>query len=261
MAGELIETLYWSRRGRGGQKAQLLDDFDDMRLAQAFRETVSDVASRGASGAFYPEATRTPLINLACREYPPDSVSRTEQLQALLWQPPSWPVAGAPGLAFEFLARELTPWSIEVRGRREWLTDESRRRLSADALLVNVTDRTPIVAEIKVGGDENAELALIQALVAAAQLSSPSQRRRLHRQFRDALGGAEPARLDVYVITAQAPTTGVRPMLRDRAHRRARSLLDGGTLSEWIRRICFLDVLMNEGVPSFSLASPPALAA
>ena len=66
---------------------------------------------------------------------------------------------------------------------------------------VNAEDRTPIVAEIKVGADENAELGLIQALAAAAQLSSASQLTRLHRQFKDFFSNEAPSAVDVYVIT------------------------------------------------------------
>jgi hypothetical protein len=47
---------------------------------------------------------------------------------------------------------------------------------------VNAGDRTPIVAEVKIGGDANAQLALIQALAAAAQLAPERQRRRLRER-------------------------------------------------------------------------------
>jgi hypothetical protein len=252
---DLIESLYWSRRDLGGQQAQLDHPFRDQELVAAFTATVDAMRDLRASGPFYPEATRTPLIDLARRPTSHNGrIGDTEHLQAILWQPPRWSVAGEPSLDFEFLARELTPTS-SVRGKeRVWLVDDPRHRVSLDALLVNAEDRTPIVAEIKVGDDENAELALVQALTAAAQLSGPSQRRRLHREFRDALGHDEPSRLDVYVITAHSPPRGVRPALAKRAHARARVIEETGALDRWIRRIVFLETSLVAGRPAFALS-------
>lgn len=201
-----------------------------------------------------------PLIDLFRRPSRASGrVVDTEHLQALLWRPPRWAVEGEPRLDFEFLARELTPISSVKGKERVWLAEDPRRHLSLDALLVNVEDRTPIVSEIKVGADENAELALVQALATAAQLSSPSQLRRLHRQFRDSLGQTEPSTLDVYVITAHAPERGVRPMLATRAHSRARRLIETGGLEGWIRRIVFLEASIVAGRPVFNLAVDPSV--
>lgn len=249
----LIESLYWSRRNKGGQQAQLDAGFEDHQLVSAFTATTDAVRDIRASGPFYPEATRTPLIDLSRRSNSDDRIGDTEHLQAMLWQPPRWSVVGQPSLDFEFLARELTPASSVKGTERVWLFDDPRRRVSLDALLVNAEDRSPIVAEIKVGADENAELALVQALTAAAQLSSPSQLRRLHRQFRDALGRAEPVKLDVYVITARSPERGVRLALADRARARAQRLLETGALAHWIRRIVFLEVSVLAGRLEFAL--------
>jgi hypothetical protein len=137
-------------------------------------------------------------------------IADTEHVQALLGRPPRWEVADDRSLDFEFVARELTPISSVARGQRVWLTSASERRLSLDALLVNAEDRTPIVVEIKVGADENAELGLIQALAAAAQLSGRAQLTRLHHQLKDFFRNEAPSALDVYVITAAAPVAGVR---------------------------------------------------
>src|SRR2546423_930194 len=80
-------------------------------------------------------------------------------------------------------------------------------RIRTDLLLVNATsgDRTPIVAEVKVAGDENALLALVQALAAAAQLSPESQRQRLVDVYPEEFADV-PSRIDVYVITHDSPT-------------------------------------------------------
>jgi hypothetical protein len=134
----------------------------------------------------------------------------------------------------------------------------AERRISLDALLVNADDRTPIVAEIKVGDDEIAELGLIQALAAAAQLTSNSQLTRLHRQFKDSFNNEPPSGLDVYVITARAPERGVRPELAMRAHSLAEELMTDGSLSAWVRRIAFLEMTLLGGRPAFRTARATA---
>lgn len=253
----LIEALYWQLRRRGGQRAQLETGFSTDSVAAAFAATVADVRSLRADGPFFPDGTRKSLHTLAQERVDWPDIADTEHVQALLWQPTRWHVAEHPSLDFEYLAREVTPTSSVAGGRRVWLTDEHDRRLSLDALLVNAEDRTPIVAEIKVGGDENAELALIQALAAAAQLSSSSQMRRLHRQFRESLGETQPTRLDLYVIMVRAPDRGVRPLLAQRAHERVNELVATGALAQWVRRMVFLDLELVGGPAAFSVATVP----
>jgi hypothetical protein len=233
---------------RGSQRAQFDRPVDAVTLAESFAVTVHDLAGAKARGPFYPSGTRTPLGDLqAARSDAIDSVDDTEHLQALMWAPTRWVVDGADDLDFVYLGRELTPMSSLGRDRREWLVEDSDRRISLDALLMNADDRTPIVAEIKVGNDENAELALVQALAAAAQLSTPAQRKRLASEFRDYLGVEVPTRLDVYVMTARVPDTGIRPQLAHRAHRLADELHRSGALGEYIRKIRFLEATVQAG--------------
>lgn len=248
----LIEHLYASLREVGGQQAQIDEAFETGLLSEAFVGTVADLEPLRAGGPFVPSGSRTPLVELGQRRVDAkDRISDTEHLQALLWEPPRWIVEGRPELAFHFLAREITPASSAGGEKRRWLTADSRRHISLAALLVNAEDRTPIVAEIKVGGDENAELALVQALAAAAQLSTSSQLRRIHSEYRDHLGMSPPSRMDVYVITAQSPPRGTRPQLARRAQKRADELQQSGRLSKWIRRIVFLEAKMAGGALTF----------
>lgn len=246
---ELIESLYCWLADRG-QAAQLAADFSTSELAAAFAATVSDVSKRPAAGAFYPPGRRRSLHALAQeRAAHRDRISDTRHVQVLLCRARRCEVQGDRSLDFEFVDYELTPMSSAGATRRVWLTDDRKRRISLDALLVNAKDRTPIVAEIKIGGDQNLAFALVQALAAAAQLSSESQLHRLHDQYRDALGEIAPTRLDVCVIAARAPVTGVRPQLAQRARERARALIETGALSAWIRRIAFLEITVANGVP------------
>jgi hypothetical protein len=163
-------------------------------------------------------------------------------------------VGGRPELDFHFLAGEITPSSSATGEKRRWLTADRRRHISLDALMVNADDRTPIVAEIKVGSDQNAELAVVQALAAAAQLSTASQLRRLHREYRDHLGQSPPSRLDLYVITSGSPPRGTRPQLARRAQQRATELEHSGRLPKCIRRIIFLEATLVVGALTFEVS-------
>lgn len=223
-------------------------------LVTAFAATVDDVEGLKARGAFFPEGTRTSMLELSEARAGLDEIADTDHVQALLWRPPRWEVVDDHSLDFEFLGRELTPMSSVAVRQRVWLTPVAERRISLDALLVNAEDRTPIVAEIKVGDDENAEIGLIQALAAAAQLSSRSQLTRLHRQFKDFFKKEPSSALDVYVITVRAPERGVRPQLATRAHALAAELMSDGYLSTWIRRIAFLEMTLLDGRPAFRTA-------
>jgi hypothetical protein len=250
--GKLLETVYWDARRRGGQRAQWGFELAASELAEAFAATVEDVGHQKARGAFFPEGTRTSLFELGPRARSKEILD-TAHVQSLLGRPPRWEVTDNRSLDFEFVARELTPMSSVAAGGRAWLTAAAERPVSLDALLVNAEDRTPIVAEIKVGNDENAELGLIQALTAVAQLSSRWQLARLHRQFEDFFS-TEPATLDVYVITAGAPDRGVRPQLAARAHALASQLMSDGALAAWIRRVASLEMTLPDGRPSFCTA-------
>jgi len=235
----LIEHIYAQRHT--DQKAQLAAPLDPAQISEAFAATTADLQPRPARGPFLPPGRKPHADLLAERAHSTDRLLNTEHLQALMWAPPRHRVEGHPELDFHYLARELTPTSSVSRSERVWLTEESQRHISLDALLMNADDRTPVVAEIKVGGDANAEYGLVQALAAAAQLSTESQRRRLHTEYRDYLGAHPPRHLDIYVITARAPERGTRPQLAARAHQLARDLEERGALSQWVRRIRFLE--------------------
>jgi len=105
-------------------------------------------------------------------------------------------------------------------------------------LLANAEDRTPIVGEVKLGGDQNAFYALIQALVHAARLSTPKQLERLRRFYADHFAGEQPAGVvDVYVIVRDAPAAGTRPELFKLATKLAEQLVDDAEVSQRVRRI------------------------
>lgn len=255
-----IEALYHRYGNAGGQENQLAlaVEIGSDDISAKFQETVIAVQNVRGRGPFYPAGTRTALFDLAESRGPlGDGLKDTEHVQALLWSPPRWEVEGRPDLNFLFVARELNPGSAVDMGKRSWVIDEDCR-VSADLLLMNIADRTPIVAEIKVGGDENADYALVQALAAAAQLTPAPQRDRLRVQYSDYFGREVPERLDVYIIVTQPPPRGTRPKLLDRALAHAAELMDSKRLNQWVRQIVFLEAKAEAGELKLHVLDKPS---
>ena len=246
-----IEGLYHRYGAAGGQQRQLDLPVTAADIGEAFESTVTAVSDTRGNGSFFPPGTRKGLFDL-CKErpLPLDALCDTQHLQALLWSPPRWPVEGRPELEFMFVDREITPASAVVDRKREWIYGEDWR-VSADLLLMNTRDRTPIVAEFKRGGDENADYALVQALAAAAQLTPSRQRARLRKEYSDHFGEHVPNLLDVYVILADPARHGTGPKLLERALAHAEVLRTSRRLDRWIRRVVFLEVKSAGGELTF----------
>jgi hypothetical protein len=107
-----------------------------------------------------------------------------------------------PQLDCSYVDREVVP----IRGRRgACLSDGGRAApLRLDLLLVNAnaTDRTPVVAEVKIARDKDPFAGLVQALAGLVQLATPAQYRRLRGAYPRA-GFPErhrPPPLDAYVL-------------------------------------------------------------
>ena len=150
-----------------------------------------------------------------------------------------------------FGTREITSGSAVDGDKRAWVIEQGCQ-VSADLLLMNTNDRTPIVAEFKRGGDRNADYALVRTLAAAAQLTPARQWERLRAQYSEYFGKHLPERLDVNVIVTNPPPRGTRPKLPERARTHAGELRATGTLDPWIRRIVFLEVKASAGCLSFA---------
>lgn len=248
-----IEQIYRRMREAGGQTAQHDLGAQPDEVAAGFAGTVKALETAAAEGGFYP-GPRTSLRDLADREPPPNKMALydTEELQAWLGTP-RWRVVGAPELDFRYVDRELVAARAELAGQGHMVADKVR----LDALLVNANrgDRTPIVAEIKIAHDENALLALVQALTAAAQLSPDWQRQRLATYYTEHFGAQLAERLDVYVLMHEPPTRGIRPKLFELALALAGEIRDQGELSAWVRRIAFLKTDLRSDELRFTTAA------
>jgi hypothetical protein len=150
----------------------------------------------------------------------------------------------ATSLAFEYADRELLVQRTMSPAR--WEDGRPNRGgVRLDALLANLADRTPIVAEVKVGRDMDAFFALVQALAGVAHLATPSQYERLRRHVArgDLRKPTDPPRLDVYVLFVDSVAHGAYlPRLTAAASEVARCLLGFGEVTRSVRRIAGLDI-------------------
>lgn len=147
------------------------------------------------------------------------------------------------GNSFKYVDRELIPSRVFTDGKASYLKlgSPELHKVRTDLLLVDAKDKTPIIGELKVGGDQNALFALIQVLATAAQLSVPNQLARLHTAYPDAFPST-PKKLDAFVITRNPPANGTRPKLAAKAFELADALREQGELSDWVRKIEFINL-------------------
>ncbi len=171
------------------------------RIASRFQKSCEKVA-----GYRYPEIDEpfhaAPTIPWA--EDLPTEIEDTRQFAALLEDRSRYEVEGLDGFGFRYVDREIFPLrTVAVDGLRP-------DKRTVDLLLVGDTGR-PIVGELKIRHDSLAYLALIQALMYAAELSSENQLRRLAAQYPDSdppfRVEAEGKRLDILLVGFESEGT------------------------------------------------------
>jgi hypothetical protein len=111
-------------------------------------------------------------------------------------------------------------------------------------LLENAHDGMPILAELKIRSDKPAYFALIQVLMLAAELQSPSQRTRLqhHREGQTFRWSVEGPFTDLYMIAFESPVTGrYRERLLNATRRISELLVRDAKVAPYIRRIAYLE--------------------
>ena len=115
-------------------------------------------------------------------------------------------VEGEPQYDFRYVDYQISPLRTT---RSEFENGESGQSSGAggmDILLSNQEDRTPIVGEIKADTDVNPFFGLIQSLMYAVELSTPSQRTRLQKAYPDRFAGLSTGPgIDIYLILLRYP--------------------------------------------------------
>lgn len=270
--GTRIETLYMDLRNMRGQTEQRDAAVSAAQIAEAFGVTVN------AIGELPPEAVTGPFWaggRKSLQKLRDDRIERravfpndTAAIAAEIGQPRKedeivdqreWSVDGPPDLSFKYVEREIVTARAENPETGGGAYIAGVPPVSADLLLVNAVDATPIVCEVKIGGDQNALFALVQSLAAVAQLTSKPQRERLRAAYPHTFGETAPSLFDVYVMTHEKPTDGIRLELMNMALDRAAELRDAQVLKQWIRRVAFVDALLDGGSLRFKLADGESL--
>ncbi len=268
--GTRIEKLYTDLRVMG-QTRQRDECVSAAQIAYAFAVTVDAMGKlppEEVTGAFWGGGRKTLQAlrddRIAKRKKFPND---TAAIAAEIGQPRKanesvnnrkWSVARHPELQFKFVEREIVTSRAERPDKRgKYIAGVPP--VSADLLLVNAKDATPIVCEVKMGGDQNALFALVQSLAAVAQLTSKPQRERLRAQYAPSFGETTPKLFDVYVMTYAAPTRGIRPELMTMAQERAEELREARSLKKWVRRIAFVEAVADGDSLKFKLAPGDSL--
>lgn len=146
-------------------------------------------------------------------------------------------VEDARHLDFEVVEREVVP---------ERATGTGKRGRRIDWLAMNAHDRTPILAELKVGEDKNPFYALVQLLLYAATLSTGSQQARLRRHFPTLRIPDAPseddrvahAKFDLYIVLVEFPAQ-LKTFL-ELARTTAQALVREPLIASKVRRIACL---------------------
>lgn len=181
-----------------------------------------------------------------------DELVRTVDVAERLARGVVWHVDGNSELDFRYIDRE-----VPLARARPKPKQDPGALLEVDLFLANDHDRTPILAEVKIGTDECPFYALIQLLTQAAYAVTPSQRERLvlfgsRPEFvlKEAVDG-HPAKTDLYVLLVNPPQRMPYTELRERAVALSKKLIALPEIKSRIRRIAWI-----EGVD----ASPAGLA-
>lgn len=238
-----IELVYAALRTRGQSEqlaaANALDvDVWAGSIAGSYAETVhafGKFSSKEVDGAFHPgDASRKHLTAGDADKHTTFGVTAKLMLAGTVT---------VDGHSFRYVDRELIPSRVFADGKASYLPlgAPELRKVRTDLLMTDAKDRTPIVGELKVAGDQNALFALIQVLATAAQLSVPAQLARLSAAYPDAFP-SPPKRLDAFVVTRNAPKSGTRPRLAAKARELAYALREQDEISRWVRNIEFVDL-------------------
>lgn len=205
-----------------------------------------------------------------------DELWRTNDVSGRLDPESAWPgsgelvVHGASTLAY--IDRELFPmrivngksaaerYSHRVQTADKAASDNPLPMVRLDLLLCSADGR-PVVGEVKTPTDVDQYYAVIQALTAASQLVTRNQYARLceqyeHAGFRDADSGDTP-QVDIAILSVDPEHCGprsfsrpagakYRPLLDARGEELAESLMNEPALTQYVRRISFITLRLDE---------------
>ncbi len=187
---------------------------------------------------------------------PSDGIKRTVDFAQWVNSLGVCEVAGKPELAFAYVDRELDCIRTSP-GRPLEDGSPSKRAFVLDLLLKNSMDGMPILAELKIQGDEDALYGLIQGLCAAVHLLTEPQRTRLRFVYglTPVVRDAGPY-LDLYIIFFQPKKRGQWPNVLCETLKVRDHLLQQPQVATRIRRIEFLKAELIDNRLEFACVDP-----
>ena len=240
------ETLCTSPRGRdwglrriAEAEAQLADP---RPLARDFHESVEIVEREYRNYQPFHPTGHTFGVRGTSGIRHGDELVRTVDVAERLARRDVWHVDGNSKLDFRYVDRE-----VPLARARPKPKQDPGALLEVDLFLANDYDRTPILAEVKIGTDECPFYALIQLLAQAAYAVTPSQRERLvlfgsRPEFvlKEAVDG-QPGKTDLYVLLVNPPQRPPYGELRERAVALGKKLIALPEIKSRIRRIAWIE--------------------
>ena len=211
-------------------------------LIHRFRESIKTLEGHpDLSGEHFHEGVRTKP------QEPPtpiEEISRTIDFASHLSDGKPRVVEGVDELAFRYIDRELFLRRTTGRARVPART--------LDLLLASVDGR-PILAELKIGADRLPYFALIQLLMYASEAVVPSQRQRLRDSYTDAefRWPTDGPFVDLYLIAFKPANSSYGKHSLGATDRIAAQLLEAPDVSQYVRRIAYLEAVPADGALRF----------
>lgn len=158
-------------------------------------------------------------------------------------------VAGARQYDFKVIDYEINPRRTTGSVFENGKSGRSSGTGGMDLLLINLKDRTPIVGEIKADTDVNPFFGLIQSLMYAVELSTPSQRARLNKFYEEPLAESSPDQgIDIYLFLLRYAQDETSQEFLSLTNQLSANLLEIKNMSTVVRRIVALESPMERDI-------------
>lgn len=156
-------------------------------------------------------------------------------------------VVDLPQYSFRYVDYDINSLRTTKSAFENGKSGQSSGTGGIDLLLSNNIDQTPIIGEIKADTDVNPFLGLIQSLMYAVELSTPTQRERLNSSYPGRFAkNATGAGIDIYLILLRYPQDYLSLEFLSLANQLSASLMaDKNPVSGVIRRIVGLETPMT----------------
>ena len=150
---------------------------------------------------------------------------------------------------FVYVDYDISPYRTTGSQFENGASGESSGTGGMDILLSNEKDQTPIVGETKADTDVNPFFGLIQSLMYAVELSTPSQRLRLSQSYNGRFAESSPDQgIDIYLFLLRYAQDEKSQEFLSLTNQLSAKLLEIKTISTIVRRIVALESPMERDI-------------